>query len=120
VAFLDRLRRGLHGDRHEQPGLRAWQHLLPFSRVIELVEQEKGEAWEHFRDRHGDAGRDMALWLGRRHCGLTQAELGQAVGGMAYPAVGQAVRQIERRRKTDRSLARTLLRLEQQILEIAT
>jgi putative transposase len=119
-AFLDRLRRGLRGDRHEQPGLRSWQRLLPFSRVIELVEQEKGEPWEHFRDRHGDAGRDIALWLGRRHCGLTQAELGQAAGGMAYPAVGHAVRQMERRRKADRRLAKRLLRLEQQISQIAT
>ena len=120
TAFIDRLRRGLHGNRHEQPGLRAWQRLLPFARVIELVAQAKGEPWEDFRDRHGDEGRDVALWLGRRHCGLTQVELGQATGGMAYPAVGQAVRQIDRKRKTDRQLARFLLQIEQKILDIAT
>ena len=120
TTFLDRLRRGLHGNRHEQPALRAWQRLLPFARVIELVAQAKNEPWERFRDRHGDAGRDIALWLGRRHCGLTQAELGQAAGGMAYPAVGHAVRQIDRRQKSDRQLARFILQLDKHILGLAT
>ena len=32
------------------------------------VERVKGEKWMEFRDRHGDWGRDAALWLGRR-CG---------------------------------------------------
>ena len=30
------------------------------------VEEVKGERWEEFRDRHGDWGRDAALYLGRR------------------------------------------------------
>jgi hypothetical protein len=43
-----------------------------------------------------------------------------AAGGMAYPAVGQAVRRIEQRRQTDRKLARLLARLEDQLVHIAT
>jgi len=113
-AFLDRLRRGVKGNRREQPDMRAWQQLLPFERVIEIVAVEKGEPWDQFRDRHGDWGRDVALWLGRHHCGLTQAELGAAAGGISYPAVGHAVRQIERKRQTDPALARLVTRLEQQ------
>ena len=120
TAFVDRLRRGVKGNRREQPEVRAWQRLLPFERVIELVEKERGEVWESFRDRHGDRGRDLALWLGRRHCGLTQAELGAKAGGMAYPAVGQAVRGIERRRHSDRAMARLLDQLERQLVDIAT
>ena len=120
TAFVNRLRRGIRGNRREQPSVRAWQRLLPFERAIELVTEEKGEAWERFRDRHGDWGRDVALWLGRRHCGLTQAELGRAAGGMSYPAVGEAVRRVDRRRHTDRKLARLLNRLERQLLDIAT
>jgi chromosomal replication initiation ATPase DnaA len=94
--------------------------LLPFERVIEQVAEAKGEPWDRFRDRHGDWGRDMALWLGRRHCGLTQAEWGQAVGGMAYPAVGHAVRRVESKRQSDGDLARLLSRLEQQLVDNAT
>jgi hypothetical protein len=120
TAFVDRLRRGIRGNRREQPGVRAWQRLLTFERVIEVVEAEKGEAWECFRDRHGDTGRDIALWLGRRHCGLTQAELGQRAGGMAYPAVGHAVRSMDRKRQSDRALTRQLSRLERQLVDIAT
>lgn len=119
-AFVDRLRRGIRGNRREQPGIRGWQRLLPFERVIERVAKEKGESWESFRDRHGDWGRDVALWLGRRHCGLTQTELGRAAGGMAYPAVGHAVRRVERRRHSDPKLARLLVRLERELVDIAT
>jgi REP element-mobilizing transposase RayT len=113
-VFLDGLRRGLKGNRREQPDMRAWRRLLPFQRVMDLVAVEKKEPWEDFRDRHGDWGRDVALWLGRHHCGLTQAELGAAAGGISYPAVGHAVRQIDRRRQTDRHLAHILTRLEKQ------
>lgn len=119
-AFVARLRRRVRGDRHEQPALRAWTRLLPFERVIEAVAAEKGEPWEAFRDRHGDAGRDVALWLGRHHCGLTQAELGAAAGGMSYPSVGHAVRRIDRRRHSDRKLDRLLLRLEKPLIQNAT
>jgi hypothetical protein len=120
TAFIDRLRRGIKGNRREQPGVRAWKRLLPFERVIETVAAEKGEPWDLFRDRHGDTGRDVALWLGRRHCGLTQAELGQRAGGMAYPAVGQAVRGIERKRQSDRDLARLLDRIGRKLEDTTT
>ena len=120
AVFLDRLRRRVRGARHEQPEIRAWQRLLPFTRVTEIVAQEKGEPWEQFRDRHGDWGRDAALWLARRHGGMTQAELGAAAGGMAYPAVGHAVRRIERRRQSDAKLDRVLVRLESQLVDNAT
>lgn len=119
-AFLERLRRHVRGNRREQPAVRAWQRLLPFARVVELVATEKGEAWEQFRDRHGDWGRDAAMWLARRHCGMTQAELAAAVGGLAYPAVGHAVRRLECRRQNDRELNRVLIRLEAQLVENAT
>lgn len=120
TAFVAGLRRRVQGNRREQPVLRSWARLLPFSRVIEAVEREKGEAWDGFRDRHGDDGRDIALWLGRRRCGLTQAELGQLAGGMQYPAVGHAVRRVEKRRLSDRGLDAMLTRLESQLVDIAT
>ncbi len=117
-SFLKRLGRLVHGDRNEQKALLAWKRLLPFDRVSEVVAQEKGEPWEQFRDRYGDWGRDVTLWLARRHCGLTLQELGKAAGGMGYPAVGQAVRSIERRRKTDVKLGRVVEKLEAKILNL--
>jgi REP element-mobilizing transposase RayT len=117
-AFLDKLRRGVRGNRNEQKAVRSWQRLLPFNRVLEAVAQAKGEPWERFRDRQGDSGRDMALWLGRHHCGLTLAELGTSVGGMAYSAVSMAVRRIEARRKTDGGLRKTLDRIGRSLCNV--
>ena len=59
---------------------------------MRAVEAVKGEAWIEFRDGHGDWGRDLALYLARRHCGLTLAKLGARAGGLRYAAVGQAIR----------------------------
>jgi len=111
-AFLDRLRRSVSGNRSAQPAVRAWQRLLPFERVVNCVSDAKGEAWERFRDRRGDWGRDVALCLGRRHCGLTLQELGQAAGGMNVDATAKAVRRIEQRLLQDRALARQFQVLE--------
>lgn len=36
--------------------------------------------WTAFRDRYGDWGRDLALYLGRKVAGLKLAELGEAGG----------------------------------------
>ena len=44
----------------------------------------------------------------------------KAAGGMAYPAVGHAVRRIERRRQSDARLDRVLVRLESQLVDNAT
>ena len=41
--------------------------------------------------RYGDDGKWMVLYLGRRHSGLTLRELGEAMGGMDYSAVGGGI-----------------------------
>jgi hypothetical protein len=95
-----------------QPAVRAWQRLLPFERVVACVADAKGETWEQFRDRHGDWGRDAAICLGWRHCGLTLPELGIAAGGMSAAATAKAVRRMEQRLVHDRALARQVRQME--------
>jgi len=51
--------------------------------VVAAVEKVKGEKWEQFRDRSGDWGRDMALLVARRQCGLTLRELAAKLEGWA-------------------------------------
>ena len=53
---------------------------------VKAVESVKGEPWNDFANRHGDWGRDMALYVGRLSCGLTLKELG-GYTGMRTPAV---------------------------------
>jgi putative transposase len=86
--FLAQLKNHIVGNRQEQ---RAAQRLLRarpgLKAVIAAVEQAKGEKWEEFRDRHGDRGRDMVLYLGRSVCGMKLMELAEAVGLNNYGVV---------------------------------
>jgi len=67
---------------------RELQHLA-------AVEKIKGEKWNDLRDRHGDHGREMVLYLGRRVCGMKLAELAAAVGLRNYPIVARCVKRYE-------------------------
>jgi hypothetical protein len=64
--------------------------------IIKAMEAVHGGRWEEFRDRHGDWGRDLALYLGRRRGRLRLRELGVLVGGIGYTAVAQAVGRVGR------------------------
>jgi len=85
-AFLKQIRQELKGDRREQPELRRLQGPASWEAIVSAVEQVKGERWQEFHLRHGDWGREAALWLGRRAGRLSLRELGESVG-MDYAAV---------------------------------
>ena len=57
------------------------------------MESVKGEKWEAFRDRHGDRGRDMVLYLGRK---LIEAR--------EYATVAMAVKRFEMGLKRSKKL----------------
>lgn len=118
--FAERLRNLAHGESRFQPDVRRWRRMLPFERVRGAVAAAKGESWDAFHDRHGDDGRDMALWLGRRHCGLTLGELGLAVGGASAAAAGSAIRRMERRRLANAAVRRRLAEAEIHLTENET
>ena len=61
------------------------------------VERWRGEKWEVSRDQPGDWGRELALDLRRRECGLPLREWGAAAGGVDDAAVSVAVKRFERR-----------------------
>ena len=63
----------------------------------------KGQPWAEFRDRHGDDGRDLVLYVGRRACGLKLRELAAAVGMTDYSAVSIAIRRYERQLRRSKS-----------------
>ena len=64
--LLKEVRRGLRVDPREQPRHKEMSDRPTMKEVIRAVEKLKGEKWEKFCDRHGDWGRDVALYLGRR------------------------------------------------------
>lgn len=103
--FVQRLRRQVKGDAQEQPSLTRLQERPRWDQVVGVVERLKGEPWTAFQDRHGDWGRDLALYLARKHTGMKLSELGRAAGGMSARAVSWAVRQAARRIIADKSWA---------------
>ena len=104
VEFLEALRKHVRGDEQEQRGARRLvEKRLGLETVIAAVEQVKGEKWDEFRDRHGDRGRDMVLYLGRRVCGMRLAELAEAVGLRNYAVVATNARRYEQCLQRDRT-----------------
>ncbi len=61
------------------------------------MEKVRGETWDQFRERHGDSRRDLALYVGRRACGLKPQDLAGAAGMIDYNAVSLAPRRFEKR-----------------------
>jgi hypothetical protein len=99
------------GDAQEQRGVRRLLKERPgFAAVIAAVEQVKGRRWAEFRDEYGDTGRDMALYLGRRLCGMKLRELADVVELGNYGVVAANTKRYERRLDRDRA---EKLRLEQ-------
>ncbi|MBU6400526.1 MAG: transposase [Verrucomicrobia bacterium] len=93
AGFLAGLRRHWTGDTREQRGVaRLRAQSVDFAEVIRSVERVKGARWDAFRDRHGDPGRDLVLYLGRKACGLKLDDLAQRVGLREYAAVAVAVK----------------------------
>src|ERR1051325_8169639 len=67
--FVNRIRGLADGvGEREQPTLRRLRDRSMFGAVMKVVEVVKGEEWQSFRDRYGDWGRDLALYMGRRRC----------------------------------------------------
>ena len=105
AEFVRRMRHRLRGNAKEQAGLRQLRERVSFDRVVAVVERLKGERWTAFRDRYGDWGRDLALYLGRKRCGMRLRELAAAAGGLDYGSVSGAVRRFEQRLQRDEQLA---------------
>jgi REP element-mobilizing transposase RayT len=114
--FVDRVRAKLRGNRREQTALRRLEGRAGFGDAVAAVEKVKGEKWESFRDRHGDWGRDMVMYLARRRCGMKLAELGAALGGLDYATVSAAVKRFGERLDENKALAAVAKQAEAEML----
>ena len=77
---------------------------VELKKVIAAVEKARGERWEDFRDRHGDSGRDLVLYLARKATGLTASALAREVGLKQHANVSMAVKRYERRMLEDKTV----------------
>jgi len=103
-AFLNQARSWVKAVSVEQPDRSFVNCRIPFDDVVALVEQVKGEAFEEFRDRHGDWGLSMVFSLARKRSGLTLSQLGKQAGGMGYKTVFSRIKYLETRMKKEPAL----------------
>lgn len=113
--FLQKLRAHVRGNAREQRGAKRLGQMRPkLEEVIANVEKVKGQTWGELRDRHGDEGRDLVLYLGRRACGIKLGQLAVVAGMSDYKAVSIAIRRYEgqlRRNKSRRELLRRICQM---------
>ena len=102
--FLQTLRAHVTGNAREQRGAKRLAQARPkLEEVIANLEKIRGQPWTEFRDRHGDNGRDLVLYVGRRVCGLKLRELAVAAGMNDYSAVSIAIRRFEKQLRRHKS-----------------
>ena len=95
--FVATLRPHVTGNRREQRAVKVHEERVGWERIVKAVETVKGETWETFRDRHGDWGRDAAIYFGRRQGRMKLMELSAMVGNIDYAAVGGAISRFGKR-----------------------
>ena len=117
-AFADELRAGLQANRREQPALGTRARSVTWEQIIRAVESVKGEAWDQFRDRHGDWGRDAAIWVGRRAGRMSLRELAERMGGADYTTAGAAATRFQRRLAREPALAATIDQIMAQLSNV--
>jgi len=99
---------GQRGGRRKSELAQALSSRPSFAEVIGVVEALKGERWLSFRDRRGDWGRELALYLGREVCGLTLSQLQAAVEAGTAMGVSSAVRRFAERLAKEKPLRKGL------------
>jgi hypothetical protein len=117
-AFARQLYDRVRANAREQPAVRRLAKRLEWEQIVGALEQTRGERWTEFSARHGDWGRDAALWLGRKRGRYTLSQLGQLAGGMDYAAVGQAVSRFGKRLVNTPALRKSLAKIERQLSNI--
>lgn len=116
TEFVRRVRAGVLGRPSPGSNARAWRRLLPFGEITRAVAGVRSPAGADasVRRRDNGRGRDIALWLGRRHCALTLAELGEHTGMSAH-AVSKAISRMSHLLVKERSLQYAIRKIEAEI-----
>ena len=114
-AFAQQVRREARGNAREQRTLRSQPKAATWAQIVEVLEHAKGESWAGFANRHGDWGRDAALWLGRRAGRLRLIELGQLAGGLDYAVVSKALARFGSRMAREVALSKQVAALDKQL-----
>lgn len=117
--FVRRVRELARPGR-EGAGKRRYRARLTLDRVIGIVEQIRGVAYDDFMGRKGDWGRPLLLWSLRNYAGMTLREIGDAVGGVDYAAVQMMISRFEKRALKDKALSGRIEEAKKAMLYVET
>jgi putative transposase len=96
AEYARRLLAGRRMDEEEQTEARRMRRRVAWEEVIGAAERVRGRKWEDWAERHGDWGRDGAIYIAVRHGGLRLAEVVRRMEGLKYQAAAQAVKRFGR------------------------
>lgn len=113
--FLDRARSWVQTVTPEHLNRSFVASRIPFDKIVTVVEQIKGEAFGDFRDRYGDWGMPMVLYLARMYSGLTLGMIGNLAGGKGYKTVSTSIRRFKSRLETDAVLQEALKQCKEEL-----
>ena len=109
--FVERVRKMLAGNRNEQKALREMEKPpVDWERITSVIEKLWRKPWKEVSGPHGAPGRELAMLIARRSGGMSLRRIGEAVGGLQYPAASDAVRRTSARLETDRALEKRFKR----------
>jgi len=116
AEFMEKIKSCVDQNKaREYEGKFRFKRNVPFEEVVMLIEKFKSEPMRDWIDRHNDLGKWMLLWMAHRYCGLTQAELGQRIGGMDYACVSVGIRRLDQKIRTERSVKKKMDKLIQML-----
>jgi REP element-mobilizing transposase RayT len=117
-AFVSRVR-DMCAPEGDNEGLRAARRRKSWADVVDAVERQKRMTWDEFSHVRGDWGKAAVFYFARMYSGMTLKEVGDAAGGVKYPAVSQLVKRFEKRVDEDSGLRKKVNEIEN-ILNIQT
>ena len=74
-----------------------------------------GRTWREMKERHGDWGRDGAMYVAVRYGGYRLAEVVTEEGGIEYGAAAVAVRRFEKRAAKETSMQRFVEQMRREL-----
>ncbi len=106
VRELRELLEATSAKGHSQEIAQVLRARPQFGEIRGVVEKLKGESWAKFRDRRGDWGRELALYLGREIGGMSLAALRQAVEARNLMTVSVAISRFRGQLSRQKSLGK--------------
>ena len=117
-AFVSRVR-DMCSPEGDYEGIRAVRRRKSWEDIVGAVEKQRGMSWGEFSTVRGDWGKAVVFYLARMYAGMTLKEVGNAAGGVNYPAVSQLVKRLEKRMNEDVQLRELVGEIEE-VLNIQT